>query len=258
MKTEGETGEGAARLSGRRQGGLGRFLAGFLAPVPLLLASACYGADAFSVTTELQTAARGEKILPVRNIQQLPEYPSGCEITAAAIALNYLGCPVGKTELGRYFPIGGRPRPAGGKLVGPDPWTVFAGDPKDSGYGCFAPVVTQAVNRCLSASGSVLRAENRSGMKTADLIALIDRGVPVVVWATIAMQAPYFGDAWYLNGTGEYFRWPAREHCLVLIGYSGGQAVFSDPLDRRGTVRYDFSLFETRYRQLLCQAVVIG
>ena len=201
--------------------------------------------------------ARGERILPVRNIQQLPEYPSGCEITSAAIVLNYLGYRVGKTELCRCFPIGGQPHMEGGILSGPDPWTVFAGNPKGSGYGCFAPVVAQAVNRYLSSHGSWRHAENLSGTSASALTASIDRNVPVIVWATVSMKEPYRGDAWYLKSTGEYFQWPAREHCLVLTGYSGNEAVFSDPLDEKGTVRYDFSLFETRYRQLFCQAVVI-
>lgn len=240
----------------RRHIRLSRLLACLLAPLSLLAAAGC-GGNALSVTTEANAPGSGEKILSVRNIQQLPELPSGCEITAAAIALNYLGCEVTKTELARFFPVGGRPHAQGGRLIGPDPWATFAGDPKSSGYGCFAPVVTEAVNRFLSSAGSARRAENLSGAKAADLTAYIDAGTPVIVWATISMKAPYDGDGWYLESTGEYYRWTAREHCLVLIGYSDGKAVLSDPLNREGTVRYDFSLFETRYRQLFSQAVVV-
>lgn len=225
----------------------------------LLFFAGC-GENAFTFTedaVETGLKGRGEKILPVENIQQRPEMPSGCEITSAAIVLNYLGCEVGKTELAGAFPIGGKPHRSHGVMVGPDPWKVFAGSPYGSGYGCFAPVVTAGVNRYLSQKGFEKRAVNLSGTKAETLLSQIDAGNPVIVWATISMKEPYAGDAWFLEGTGAYYRWPAQEHCLVLIGYSGSDAVFSDPLDRQGTVRYDFMLFEKRYRQLLCQAVVI-
>jgi uncharacterized protein YvpB len=224
-----------------------------------LLAAGC----GINVTTIAEESAavnapwKGEKFLPVKNIQQLPELPSGCEITSAAIVLNYHGCKISKTELASYFQIGGMPRLTGGIKVGPDPWKVFAGDPQGSGYGCFAPVVTQAVTRYLSAAGRQLKAVNLSGTKAAALIPFINAGIPVIVWATISMKEPYRGDGWILEGTGKDFRWPAREHCLVLIGYSGSDLLLSDPLDPQGTVLYSFSLFEKRYRQLHCQAVVV-
>lgn len=225
----------------------------------LLFTAGC-GRNALTVTDGTVTAEaawKGEKILPVGNMQQLPEQPSGCEITSAAIVLNYFGCGIDKMKLAEYFPIGGMPRLSGNVMVGPDPWKVFAGDPSGSGYGCFAPVVTLAINRYSDAAGWKLRAVNLSGTEASGLISFIDAGIPVIVWATIAMKEPYDGDGWVLEDTGESFRWPAREHCLVLIGYSGSDAVLSDPLDPRGTVRYDFSLFEKRYRQLNCQAVAV-
>lgn len=225
----------------------------------LLFAAGCRQ-NALTVTEGPGAAGapwKGEKILPVNNIQQLPEQPSGCEITSAAMVLNYFGCGTSKTELAGYFPIGGLPRRAGGKMVGPDPWKVFAGSPTDSGYGCFAPVVTLAVNQYASSAGWWLKAINLSGTKASGLIPFIDAGIPVIVWATISMKEPYQGDGWFLEDTGEYFRWPAREHCLVLIGYSGSDVVLSDPLDPQGTVRCNFALFEKRYRQLSCQAVAV-
>ena len=234
-----------------------RLPAGILLPVLLLLALSGCGPAVLAAAEVTEAEPVGEKILSVQNIQQLPELPSGCEIASAAISLRYLGFDVGKTDLLPYFTIGGAPRTVDGKTFGPDPWSCFAGDPKAEGYGCFAPVVADAVNRYLETAGSSRHAVNISGTRVSDLAEYIDADLPVIVWATIAMQAPYEGDGWYLDGSGEYFRWPAREHCLVLIGYSGSEAVFSDPLDEQGTVRYDFSLFETRYRQLYSQAVVL-
>ena len=233
-----------------------------LVPVLVLLPAAGCRQNALVITEDEDTVTavalkKGKKILPVENVQQLPEQPSGCEITSATIVLNYLGCKVSKTELAGCFPIGGNPHRSGAIFIGPNPWKVFAGSPTGQGYGCFAPVVTQALNRYFALAGSPLHAANLSGTKASDLTDFIDAGSPVIIWATISMKEPYLGDSWFLEDTGEYFRWPAREHCLVLIGYAGSDAVFSDPLDPQGTVRYDFSLFEKRYRQLSCQAIVV-
>ena len=234
-----------------------RLPAGVLLPVLLLLTLSGCGPAALAAAEATEAKPTGEKVLPVQNIQPPPEPPSGCETTSAAIALRYLGFDVGKTDLLPYFTIGGAPRTVGGKTFGPDPWSCFAGDPKTGGYGCFAPVVADAVNRYFGEVGSSRRAVNVSGTRVSSLTEYIDADLPVIVWATISMREPYEGNGWYLDGSGEYFRWTAQEHCLVLIGYSGDEAVFSDPLDEQGTVRYDFSLFETRYRQLYSQAIVL-
>jgi uncharacterized protein YvpB len=225
----------------------------------LLLATRC-GQNALRITEDaVQTTANfsGEKILHVKNIQQLPELPSGCEVTSSAIVINYLGFQISKTELADFFPIGGMPHHQNGVIVGPNPWKEFAGSPYENGYGCFAPVVTSALNQYLSSIGSKMRAVNLSGTNARNLLGYIDNGIPVIVWATISMKEPYDGNSWYLQDTEELFTWPAREHCLVLIGYSGGNVILCDPLNSQGTTRCEMSLFEKRYKQLYCQAVVV-
>ena len=45
-------------------------------------------------------------VLPVENIQQLPELPAGCEITSTTIALNYeLGITESKMDMVSYLPM---------------------------------------------------------------------------------------------------------------------------------------------------------
>lgn len=236
------------------------FFAKLLVLILFLLVASRYGPNALRMiknAVQANVNYSDEKVLPVENIQQLPELPSGCEITSSAIVLNYLGFQISKNELANFFPIGGMPYLQNGVMIGPNPWKEFAGSPSDSGYGCFAPVVTNALNRYLSYAGSKLKAVNLSGTNVQNLLSYIDKGVPVIVWATISMKEPYDGNSWYLEDTGEYFCWPACEHCLVLIGYSDSTAVFRDPLDPQGTARYDMSLFKKRYEQLYCQAVIV-
>lgn len=196
------------------------------------------------------------RMLPVKNILQLPELKAGCEVTSTAIVLNYFGCSVKKTELVDYLSMDGGFHTVNGKLYGPDPWKVFAGRPDDK-YGCYAPVVTKMANRYLRDAKSGLTAVDISGAAPLELYSCIDSGFPVIVWATTFLQEPSVGPEWYLNDTGEYYQWILREHCLVLKGYTDQTVTFCDPLDERGTVTYDRSLFELRYSQMYSQAVLI-
>ncbi len=235
----------------------------------LLFLAGCEGAAAAqkaasqpaaeSVPQSAAPAAAGGKTLRVQNLQQMPGLPAGCEITAAAIALNYLGYEVSKETLARYLPRGEGFSVSGGKRYGPDPWKAFAGSPEQDRYGCYAPVVAGAVNAFLASVGAQdnNRAADLTGAPVERLYGYIDRGLPVVVWVTSRMEAPEPGDGWYLKDTGGYFRWIKKEHAMVLIGYTAAQAVFSDPNDPRGTVAYDKALFAQRYGELYSQAVTV-
>lgn len=206
-----------------------------------------------------KAAPAGGKTLPVENIQQRPEFPSGCEITSAAIALNYRGYEVSRETLAGYLPCSSSFSRSDGRLYGPDPRETFVGSPDTDRYGCYAPVVVEAVNRFLAGVGASenSRAVDLTGTPAERLYGFIDRGLPVIVWVTSGMEAPSPGDEWFLRSTGEYFRWIKKEHVMVLMGYTAGQAVFSDPDDARGTVFYDRALFARRYGELSRQAVVI-
>ena len=209
---------------------------------------------------ENKTAASksgSEKILNVKNIQQTPELQSGCEVTAATILLNFFGYDVTKTDLLSFLPNDDDFFETDGKQYGPNPWKTFAGSPDTDHYGCYAPVIANTLNDYLLAVDGSHVAYNLTGLSADKLYKLVDAGLPVVVWVTIGMAEPSGGKSWYLTDTGESYQWIAKEHCMVLIGYTATQAVFSDPYDARGTVSYDKSLFEKRYQQLYSQAVAM-
>ena len=52
-----------------------------------------------AVTEEPETAARRSNRLNVKCVLQNPELPTGCEITALTIVLNYLGYDVDKLTM---------------------------------------------------------------------------------------------------------------------------------------------------------------
>ena len=222
-------------------------------PAPASSAGSAPGSRASSS----QSSGKNGTILNVKNIQQKPELQSGCEVTAAAILLNYFGYDVTKTDLLSFLPNDDNFYEMDGKQYGPNPWKTFAGSPDTDRYGCYAPVIANTLNDYLLAVDGRHVAYNLTGLSADKLYKCIDAGLPVVVWVTIGMAEPSGGRTWYLIDTGESYQWILKEHCMVLIGYTQTQAVFSDPYDARGTVSYDRSLFEQRYKQLYSQAVAL-
>ena len=73
--------------------------------------------------------------LNVDCILQNPELPTGCEVTALAIVLNYYGYGVDKCDLSDYYLDKG--------YIGEtNPNDAFLGEPRyDYSYGCYAPVI---------------------------------------------------------------------------------------------------------------------
>ncbi len=181
-------------------------------------------------------------------IPQLPELPTGCEITSLAMALVHCGVAADKCDLADHYL-------AKGEIGVSDFRKVFVGDPRDEdAYGCYAPVIVTAANRYLSAKGSQLKAKDLSGTAFSELLTSVDSGVPVLVWATQDCIDGAYIDSWYVDGEELYWLWP--EHCMVLLGYSDYQVWVADPL--YGEIKaYDRVLFEVRYNDLGKQAVIL-
>ena len=75
--------------------------------------------------------------------------------------------------------------------------------------------------------------------------AYVDRGVPVMVWATIDLE-----------NTGEPFTWIYPLHCLLLTGEDGESYYFNDPLAGKN-VPYPKDQVKTAYQGVGMQAVVL-
>ena len=103
-----------------------------------------------SATTTSATTVTNKKILSVQNILQNPELPTGCEVTSAAILLNYYGYNTDKVWLCDNF----LPKSTDFHgSYGPDPNKVFVGNPKSSsgrGLYCHAPVIVVSRVQCKS------------------------------------------------------------------------------------------------------------
>lgn len=187
--------------------------------------------------------------LDVENIMQLPELPTGCEVTSLAIILNYLGYDIDKVTLSDSFLPKGEPGET-------NPNDAFIGDPKTSigSYGANAPVLVQTANDYLDYMSSNYNAYNVSTEDFSSLLKYINDGYPVMVWATMGLEASYPTEKWVIDN--EEVQWYANEHCMVLIGYTPDYYIFADPL-KEGIIAYDRGLVEQRYNELGNQAVVI-
>lgn len=212
-----------------------------------------------TTTTQATTTApqnQNRVVLDVKNIQQKPELPRGSEITCAAMLLNYYGISVTKMDMLDYLLMGDLPK--GG--LGGNPAQEYIGNPKlDTGYGCDSSVIAIAIDEYFRKKK--INDFNFTEFYEDDLVDLykeIDKGNPVLIWATVNMNNPVTKAQW-TDYSGYPVIWTANEHCLVLIGYDKDKdtAIFSDPLDPKGTVEYPRSVAEKAYNAMSKQALAI-
>lgn len=179
---------------------------------------------------------------------QTPELPTGCEITALTMALNYYGYNADKTTMATvYLPTA----PAdmyydeNGIMHGEDLNNYFIGDPQTvSGYVCGTNAIIAAADNYLSDAGSSLTAKDISGYSPDELYELVSEDIPVVVWITIYMQERSETYGWYTD-EGSYVEWSHSDHCGVLVGYTDDTVIIADPLS--GRTEYSRSDFESVY-----------
>lgn len=187
-------------------------------------------------------------------IYQMPELPTGCEITAMTMVLNFYGFDVDKVTMAtQYLPT----LPAnlhydeGGKLWGNDPRHNFIGDPTtELGYVCGAEAIVTATNNYFETTERNMKAINLTGAKPGELYQMINQNIPIVVWVTIGMEKRAETKGWYTEG-GDYVEWSVNDHGAVLIGYNDEYVVIADPIyGRIECKRSDFeSVFASRGNQ---------
>lgn len=185
-------------------------------------------------------------------IKQNPELPTGCEVTSLTMALHFYNIKIQKTILSDYFLDKGEYRAS-------DYRKVFVGDPRDvNAYGCFAGVIANcAENFFKTVATRSFDVIDLTGCETDRLYSYADMGYPVIVWATGKMAQVKEGPQWTDAETGETVTWPTNEHCMLLVGYDTKKKIVyvNDP--QQGLVYYHMELFEERFNDMDCQAVVI-
>ena len=205
-----------------------------------------------TVTTEdiVEIAPLSEPVMvpDFRPVCQLPELPTGCEITSLAMVLNYYGFEVDKCELADNYLTKG-------EIGSTNFYVAFVGSPSDEeSFGCYAPVIEDTANRYLASKGSHKKAKAVNGVRFSTLLQYIDKGVPVIVWGTLDCQEGYQGVTWTVDG--EDFTWIIPEHCVVLVGYDNDCVYVAEPMTGK-IVDYEMNRFIECFRTLYSQAVII-
>lgn len=186
--------------------------------------------------------------------------PTGCELVSAMMVLEYYGAPYELEEIVDAVPCVW-PEVIDGYVYAPHPERAFIGSPwTESSYGCYAPVVTDMLNKLLPED---CVAYETTGTELATLASVyIPQGKPVLVWETISMLEHFDWGGWYLldedgNPTDEWYDWQANEHCMVLVGYDESSYYFNDPYGSHGFIAYDKWLAEERFNSMGQYSIVV-
>jgi uncharacterized protein YvpB len=204
----------------------------------------------------------GKVVINVPVINQFPELPVGCESTSAAAVLKYIGYDVSKTEFTEKYLKCSNDFYYNDKtdtLYGPDPNKVFAGDPFKKGYGCYAPVIVNALNDFFNESGSGNRALELKNLNSADMEKLINEGVPLIVWASQDMKSYKYRQSatWIINDSGIEQQWLGNSHTLVLCGYDNNCYYFMDCNNKKEITPYSKTGFMNRWEENGSQCIAV-
>ena len=198
-----------------------------------------------------------EILLPVPQVLQNPELPNGCEITSLCEVLRYWGFAADKCDLADHY------LPRSARWYGADPDRVYMGDPHkddgspETGYYCFAGPVVAAANAYLAAHGGRYTAHDLTGAGEDGLLRQLERGRPVIFWATLRFNDVQFDACGgYALPGGGYHRVFHTLHCMALCGADDTHFTVADPLALNR--RVPRARFMEVYRQLGSRAVVLA
>lgn len=210
-------------------------------------------------SSQTGSAGQGALLSDFEITLQMPELPTGCEITAMTMVLNYYGYRVSKMEMALEYLPTVEPefyRDDTGRMIGPDLENYFVGDPTtETGYICGTGAIVTAANAYLRSAGSELTATAYSDADPEMLYRLLDEGTPVVIWCTINMEDRAETDGWYRED-GTYMEWSSNDHGAVLIGYDEDTVTVADPI--YSTITCDREQFEKIFAQRGGKCVVLG
>lgn len=202
--------------------------------------------------------------MEVDPILQLPELPTGCEITTLAMLLDAVGFQVDKVQLAEGYLTC--------KSEGEATFQqAFIGSPYDSaGYGCYAPVIVDTARKYLAAQNSGRIVKDLTGAKFEDLLREVASNHPVAIWASIDLvdiQEVYAYTIYNYTETNSDgststpkdldVYWLENEHVYLLKGYDLDRNVVIVNDSLNGEMEYDMDWFKECYEQCYKQAVII-
>ena len=196
-------------------------------------------------------------LLDVPHISQLPDYPNGCEAVSAVMLLQYYNFEITKKDfISDYLPR--EPvKISWGCRYGPNPKLKYAGDPASerNGWGCFAPVIVDALRQYLPRGYTV---ENLTGVSLEELCQnYIRKNIPVAVWVTQNFSTVDEVYQWQSYDKTQTYLYPKNQHCVVLIGFDRENYYFSDPMLEDSVTSHRKEDVTLSYHSMGSQAIAI-
>ena len=189
--------------------------------------------------------------------------PNGCEVTSLAMILSRYIPNISPGEIvdKNYLPRADLPVLYNGVYIGYDPTYYYIGNPEGMGYGIFAPGLTTAAQNTIDAYKLGKTAANISGCSEKELFDYVSADYPVIVWCTMNLREVNWDRFYWHFPTGKIYRYPANEHCCVLVDYTDSTVRLYDPTN--GITDCDRSMFLKSwnelgpYKNITRQAVII-
>lgn len=197
-----------------------------------------------------------EIIKKVQKINQLPDYPNGCEAASATMLLNYFGVKITLKEfIEEYLPTKDIYQENGSRF-GPDPSVYYAGNQasKEHGWGCYEPVIENTVNRILYDKNiQNLCVENLNQKPISELLYYY----PVVIWVINDYSEADGFSQWYSYDKKKTYTYSNKTHAVLLTGQDKDFYYIADPLKSEEITKVEKSKLEKSYDSMGRQAVTI-
>jgi len=186
-------------------------------------------------------------------IGQFPTLPTGCEVTATAMLLQWEGIEVTKEKLADNIAKGEKPYNYNGVLIGGNPEIEFVGSPYEAdSFGAYNAPIYDLINSYLPD-----RAVDLTGQEFDDVLKFSgENNTPVVVWATINMLPVMYKIEWIEDNTWTTHKWKGNEHSFLLVGYTKDNIIVNDPYLGE-MVYYNKEIFKQLWEEMGKKAVSI-
>ncbi len=185
-------------------------------------------------------------------VRQLPELPSGCEITSLTMLLNYKGIAVTKLEMAAQMKRDTTPlryNKDGSVGYWGNPNTGFVGDPtgKSRGFGIYHTALFPQLKSHIPTAVDLTR------KPFSKLEEQLRNGIPSVVWTTIDYKLPSKWVVWDtpLGPIQTTF----MEHAVLLVGYDEQFVYVNDPLSGESKKQIDKQQFKKVWDAMGRQAI---
>ncbi|WP_284638873.1 C39 family peptidase [Paenibacillus silviterrae] len=193
-----------------------------------------------------------EALLDAPIVRQLPELPSGCEITSLTMLLQFYGLDIGKMELVKEMKRDTTPikwNRDGSIAYWGNPNTGFVGDVTGNrkGFGIYHTALFETLKMHVPTAVDLTR------KPFSELENQLLKGIPVVAWTTINYQVP---DKWVTWDTPiGPIETTFMEHAVLLVGFDDQFVYVNDPFSGKSKHKLDKAQFISTWEAMGRQAI---